>query len=138
MTKARKKYTKRSNNPENPNQNVCAQAVADALGVADLVRYLHSISDLVRALRKGDFLVRSRKSDLRGADTIGAVRQRIRAENEKQESRLDADYYVVRVTTGSGHVIILGRDGSTLIDTDPRKRDRRRVTHFYGVWGSKH
>ena len=36
----------------------------------------------------------------------------------------------------SDHIIMLGPDGDTLVDTDPRQRDRRKITHLYVVYGS--
>lgn len=124
MTTHRARQLKASNNPDDPRQNICARQVAVALGVAHLVRYLHTIEDLVRALRRF-YTVRSRKSAARvkPTTTVGQLRSRVAA--------LDARYYVVRVP---GHVVLLGADGRTLIDTAPRQRDRRLVTHVYGVY----
>ena len=62
----REYYRRDSNNEENTNQNVCVQAVAHMLGRADEnVRYLHTLADLVRAVRLTGFKVRSRKSKLK-------------------------------------------------------------------------
>jgi hypothetical protein len=33
-----------------------------------------------------------------------------------------------------GHVLLLARDGRTLIDTDPRKRDRRAIRKVYAIF----
>ena len=48
-------YKSRSNNHTNPNKNVCALKVAHALGADENVRYLHTIQDLVRAVRKTSY-----------------------------------------------------------------------------------
>lgn len=118
----RKNRIKDSNNKHNPNQNICALAVARALGVNDNVRYLHVMEDLVRAART-KYTVRSRKSLLK-ADTVGALRKEI-------QEKIDALAFIVRV---DGHVILLDCNGNTVVDTDPRKRDKRKVTHVYAVW----
>ncbi len=127
MTVTRRKQIHASNNSDDPRKNICGLRVATALGVERRVRYLHTMSDLVRAARAGGFLVRSRRSRLPRAATVGTARAKCEA--------IGAKYYLARVEYGGkGHVILLGRDGRTLIDSDPRERDRRRVTHFYGVW----
>jgi len=112
-----------SNNKENPNKNLCAEAVAEAIGVSRHVRYLHTISDLVRAARN-DYIVRSRMSaaNARGK-TVGAIRDKL--------ATLGARYYIVRT---DDHVLLLNCEGQTVVDTAPRKRDRRKVTHVYGVY----
>lgn len=128
--KIRDRYRSGSNNPANLNKNICLLRIAEGFGVADQVRYLHTIDDLVRALRaqknlfgRARYLVRSRKSRLAKGSTVG------RARTKCQD--IGAAFYVVRV---DGHALLLGCDGRTLVDTDPRKRDRRKITHFYGVY----
>jgi len=123
MTSTREEFRARSNNDRDPNRNVCALAVADALGVARRVRYLHTVTDVVRAVRAGGYTARSRRSAVRG-DTIGSVRAQLAA-------RVGAAYYIVHV---AGHVLLLGADGRTLVDTDPRKNDRRKISRLFGVW----
>lgn len=122
MTEIRKFYKKDSNNPDDPNRNLCAEAVARVLFADRVVRYLHTISDLVRAARTVGWTVRSRKSSVRGK-TVGAIRSQL--------PKLGATYYIVRV---DGHVLLLDKDGKTIVDTAPRKKDKRRITHLYGVF----
>lgn len=112
-----------SNNNANPNQNVCALAVARALKVQDSVRYLHNMRDIVRAARTR-FLIRSRMTDAKAKNkSVGAIRANLAA--------IGALGYIVRV---DGHVLLLDAQGQTLVDTDSRKRDRRKVTHVYGIY----
>lgn len=111
-----------SNNCDNPNKNICVLEVAQFLGVSENVRYLHYLKDLVRASRM-DYVVRSRKSTLGGA-TVGGSRKLIKEKG-------DAKFYIVRI---SGHVLLLNANGDTIVDTAPRKRDRRKLTHIYGVY----
>jgi hypothetical protein len=121
MTK-RERHKANSNNQNNPCKNKCGLAVAKALGVEHSVRYLHTINDLLRAARSR-YTVRSRLSAAKAKEkSVGSVRANIAA--------LDGLYHIVRVP---GHVILLDRFGNTVVDTAPRKRDHRKITHLYTV-----
>lgn len=119
-----------SNNPANPNQNVCAYAVARVLLVDDEVRYLHTWGDMLRAVRKLWSMrsVASVVGATKGDKSVGAVRADLVKHAAKHG---DVSSYVVRV---EGHVLLIGRDGKTMVDTAPRKRDRRKVLDVYGVY----
>ena len=115
----------KSNNPDNPNKNVCALAVATALRVDDRSDYLHVVNDLVQATRTR-YSVSAATSAMtrRGRDTtVGAIR--------KQAKGVGAYAYIVHVDR---HVLLLNGDGSTHTDTDSRKRDRRAVRAVYAVF----
>lgn len=119
-----------SNNPTNPNQNSCAYAVARVLMVDDEVRYLHTWGDMLRAVRKL-WSMRSVASVVgitKNDKSVGAVRADLLKHAAQHR---DVTSYVVRV---DGHVLLIGRDGNTMVDTDPRKRDRRKVLNVYGVY----
>ena len=119
----------KSNNPRNRNKNVCGLAVAAALGVQDKTRYLHTWGDLQRAIRT-TWSFRSVKSALRvtlNETSVGAMRKAIR--NHNPDGVMMG--YVAMV---EGHVIMLNTDGSTIVDTAPRKRDHRKVKAVYGVY----
>lgn len=115
----RDKARANSNNDDNANKNVCALAVAKALGVDGLVRYLHNIDDIKRAAGMR-YSVRSRRSALKG-DTVGSLRSKCKAQG--------ALCFIVWI---QGHVLLLDSNGATAVDTDSRKNDRRKVR---GVWG---
>tara|TARA_R110000824_G_scaffold101190_2_gene240346 strand:- start:475 stop:996 length:522 start_codon:yes stop_codon:yes gene_type:complete len=153
----RETQIKESNNPDNPNQNKCAQAVAKWLGVADKVRYLHNVDDLVRASRK-KFTVRSRLSeakkllpkkkltvsqfrkiakDISDKAYGGEVRKAeyYCPDNKKswvQETRTcyEPAAFIIRTPN---HAIGITSKGEVVVDTAPRKSDRRLVTHVYMV-----
>jgi len=156
----REKQIKESNNKDNPNQNECAQAVAKWLGVADKVRYLHNIGDLVRASRK-KFTVRSRLSEAKKLLpkkklTVSQFRKIAQDISDKayggevrkaeyycptnkrwwiEETRTcyDPAAFIIRTPD---HAIGLDSTGKVVVDTAPRKSDRRTVTHVYMVcWG---
>jgi hypothetical protein len=118
-----------SNNPDNPNKNLCGYAVARALGVEEATRYIHTISDLQRAIRSMWSLrsVKTKMGVKAGRTTVGAIRKRIAAKGE-------ALAYLVHV---EGHVLLLDRDGTTSVDTAPVQRDRRKVLRVQGVYVSE-
>ena len=126
MTMYRDTAKAESNNEENANQNICAQAVARALGNSD---------DLVRAARTVGFQVRSRKSSLKKNSTVGAARKTIQklAAKENQKPIFCAAQPVAYIVRVEGHALLMDNDGNTIVDTDPRKADRRKITHFYAV-----
>ena len=155
----RAKDIKTSNNKVNPNQNICAYSVARYFRVADKIKYLHRISDLIRALRK-KWTVRSRMSMVKKLlakkkvpITVSQIRKVV-SEITKIEDETKVTYeefldpnehrswvqetitindikgYVLLV---EGHVLALSRHGDIVVDTDPRVRDRRKVTMFYMV-----
>lgn len=129
---ARKKQIAASNNAENRNKNVCALRVAQALGVDGATRYLHTWSDLERAIR-WMWSFRSVKSavGMRDGDTVGKVRAKLK----KNYGKDPALYLYVAMTPE--HVIVLGPQGQTVIDTAPKKRDVRPVLKLYGVYAPK-
>jgi hypothetical protein len=124
MQTTRQRRRAASNNRENPNQNKCGLAIAQALGVDDKVRYLHTIRDLKRAASHY-FSVRSRATALglkKGKrTTVGSMRRHCALQG--------ARWFLVWTPL---HVLLLNAKGTTIIDADPRKRDSRPVL---GVWG---
>ena len=80
-------------------------------------------------LRRAGFSVRSRASKLTKREkTVGAARAKV-AQIAADELQIVA--FVARVP---GHVLVLDRDGQTVVDTDPRTNDRRRLTGLVAVW----
>tara|TARA_R110000737_G_scaffold227314_3_gene241655 strand:+ start:1687 stop:2226 length:540 start_codon:yes stop_codon:yes gene_type:complete len=158
-TKYRAKRKRYSNNSENPNQNVCANRVAIALGVADKVKYLHNLPDLLRATRK-KYNVRSRSSlwatKFKGKPfTMNQFLRNFSMFNmwaEDQKSITLKDYwcpdsdefwtqktvswvsihaYIIHVER---HVILINHKGEVHTDTAPAKNtDRRRIKKIYAV-----
>ena len=116
-----------SNNSDNNNKNICALKVAEALRVDHTVRYLHTISDLVRAARS-KYTVRSRLSAVKKGTSAGQARAKLENISAKEQGPVYG--YVIRV---NGHVILTDKKGKTMVDTDPRKADRRKITHCYAL-----
>tara|TARA_B100001059_G_C17639810_1_gene478769 strand:- start:308 stop:772 length:465 start_codon:yes stop_codon:yes gene_type:complete len=128
MTNIRKRYKQGSNNQQNPNKNICALRVAQALDVDDKVRYIHTITDLVRASRFR-WQVRSRNSKLikKGKTTVSQLKKKLLKHIDKEKNILALIVHV------EGHVLLLDSDSTVLVDTAPRKRDVRKVFNVYAV-----
>jgi len=77
-------------------------------------------------LRRHGFAVRSRKSSIPKGATVGGIRTSIRKMQDPP-----ASCYLIHV---SGHMLLLSNTGETIIDTAPRKRDRRKVLDIKAVW----
>lgn len=78
-------------------------------------------------LRRNGFSVRSRKSKLGKAKTVGAARKVL---DKISESEPEIIAFVIRV---DGHVLVLDRGGKTIVDTDPRIKDKRKVLGLMAV-----
>lgn len=159
MTEARKKSIKASNNPMNPNKNICARAVAYALDVDKEVRYLHTLKDLIKAARK-KWTVRSRfslwnkhfknvpltvnqfikmaptftlKSDSQTSFTEKEFHDPDQKRDwiESKSTSLRTSAYIVYV---KGHVMLIKNDGTVHTDTAPKENaDRRQIKGIYAV-----
>ena len=126
MRTNRTQSRKKSNNPQNTNKNVCGLQVAKYLGVGEKTRYLHNMNDLVYATRKA-YTVRSRGSQVNGK-SVGKMRSKL-AQIALEVKGVKG--FIVRV---AGHVLFISPEGKTIVDTDPRKRDARKITHCYIVY----
>ena len=122
----RQHFKATSNNATNPNQNVCGQAVCRALGVADAVRYIHTMDDILRAARLA-WSARSRMSKLGKRRSVGAARA-LCAKVAREEG---ARAFIASI---KGHVLLLDHNGETLIDTAPRSRDRRQLDGLWAIF----
>lgn len=114
MTDYRKALIEDSNNSENPNKNICTEAICKAFGVHNNVRYLHTIDDCERAFRKDYDIV-----DVTPRFS-GQVISKIRSCLHHETEEFNALGYMVFVYMGGpdrGHVILLDKKGKTKIDT---------------------
>lgn len=86
-------------------------------------------NDSAKAIfRRFGYAVRSRKSAfIKGTKTVAAVRTAIAQYEDYTE---DVMYYV----QVSGHVLLINAQGQTVVDTDPRKVDRRRVLDVSAIF----
>lgn len=100
-------------------KTICTSAVLAAFGIDESTyHYASCREDVVRVLRSHGWSARSRKSRLPKACTIGRLRTWLRKHGE-----LGTRYYA----SVPGHAMLLDSSGATVVDTDPRTRDRRRV-----------
>ena len=125
----RQYYKGKGNNPNNQNKNICTSAVCDYFGVTDQVHYLHTTHDVVRAIRK-EFTVRSRSSQFRNM-SVARARSKMKEMAEDFESTSHVWGFLVFVNS---HVLFVNRFGDTIVDTDSRKADRRKIVKIYIVY----
>lgn len=119
-------------------KTVCVTACLTALGVPfDSYHYTGSAYDNVREsiLRRNGYAVRSRLSAVGGMISIGAARKKIKQLRDPAGTR-----YLVVVSTGkrATHAMLLDADGETIVDTAPRKRDKRRILSIKAVFKQPH
>jgi len=113
-------------------KTVCVTACLTALGVP--FNSFKVTGDVGKAnylsiLRRHGNAVRSRKSKMKGL-TIGKVRDSIRGLNDP----IGTKYFVVVSGSRYCHAMVLNRTGNTIVDTDPRKRDKRKVYSIHAVY----
>ena len=108
---------------------VCASAVMEYFGVYGTTYNKRTKQNVwMNTLRRNGYSVRSRRSKLHRDASVGGSRNKLRiiAEAEPQIRAF--------IIKAKGHVLLLDREGETIIDTAPRKRDRRKVVGLHAVW----
>jgi len=114
-------------------KTVCVTACLTYFGVpVDGFHYSGSVHDSRREaiLRRHGYAVRSRKSRMGKATTIGALRKII----PTWEDPAGTKYLVIVQGSGYCHAMVLDQSGTTVIDTAPRKRDKRKVVKIHAVF----
>ena len=81
----------------------------------------------LQVLNSNGFSARSRKSKMPKNPTIGVCRKAIKKLNE------NTIYYVCVTGSNWAHAMLLDNEGNTIIDTAPRKKDKRRVTSIHSI-----
>jgi hypothetical protein len=111
-------------------KTVCVSSVLHALGIP--VNSYHSTSTLKNInayesiIRRNGYALRSRNSHMRPANTVGSIRKKIRELTDPENAM-----YLVRL---KDHVLLLDRTGKTIVDTDSRIRDKRKVVRVQAIW----
>lgn len=112
-------------------KGVCVSAVLAFFGIApDQYKYTWSKkrgNNYDAILRRFGYSVRSRNSAFKKAKTVGQLRSLVR-NYDKHEPCV---YYMVSVR---GHVLLMDTGGRTVVDTAPRKNDRRSVVKVRAVF----
>ena len=111
-------------------KSVCVTACLTALGVpfdGFSVTGTLSKTNYLSILNRFGISARSRKSRMPKNPTIGACRKAISKLAEQ------AVYFVVVNGNGYCHAMLLDSNGNTLVDTAPRKRDKRKVHSIHAI-----
>lgn len=111
-------------------KTVCVTSCLTAIGVpVDGFQVTGSIQskNYLSILNRHGFSTRSRKSKMPKGLTIGACRKAIAKLDE------DAVYFVIVMGKGYCHAILLNSEGQTVVDTAPRKRDKRKVHTIHAI-----
>jgi hypothetical protein len=134
MKKWRKDLVDDSNYAKDPNKNACTKAVCDALMVTDKVRYLHTLGDCERAMKKKYKLINHTREFF--GKTISSSRAELRAESELVKTFAYFIFtYMMEDGVEEGHVILLDKFGKTLVDTTNKFTgyDSRRISYIHAV-----
>ena len=110
-------------------KTVCVTAVLTSIGVPhDTFHYTGRIADGRREsiLRRHGFAARSRMSRLPRGCSVGRARERIASWDDPPGT--------VYMVTVRQHLLLLDENGQTLVDTDPRVRDRRKILEIKAVF----
>ena len=117
----------KSNNPDDPCRNMCGLRVAEYFGTENDTQYLHKMEDLVEGLSKR-FIVQAHDIPY-ALFTVTRAKRVFQAEAKHMYRVLGMVLLVHR------HVLLVGKTGKVLVDTDPRKSgDRRKVLKAYIVY----
>ena len=122
-------HVRRSNGTE---KTVCVTACLTSLGIpvgAFRNTWNGRRNTWDGVLRRNGYAVRSRLSQLPKGCTVGKARKLIA--NRIAQRDPAGTRYLIAVP---GHLIMLNAQGQTVVDTAPRKRDRRRVTLLVAVF----
>ena len=110
-------------------KNICVASVLAAFDIAPS-QYRITFNAKTRKniwpgiLRRHGFAVRSRRSTL--PKTVGAARKGI--------LKLDDPAGTMYIIGVYRHILLLDQQGNTVVDTDPRVRDRRPILKVYAVY----
>ena len=116
-------------------KTVCTSAVLGALGISPgQYRYSGRVRQWPPILRRAGYAVRSRNVQARGVGTVGALRRLIKSRRRAWGDPGRAWYLVTVKSRTAWHLILLDSNGKTVVDTAPRKRDRRPVVDVQAAW----
>jgi hypothetical protein len=86
--------------------------------------------DVVNILRRKGWSCRSRKSSLKKGCTVGGARKRLSILTHSELVDGAIPIYLIQV---KGHVLLLNALGTTVVDTDQRAADRRKIVKIFKV-----
>jgi hypothetical protein len=113
-------------------KTVCVSAALAYFGITPDMYTVTSTNKNVRAyhgiLRRYGLGVRSRKSATSKAKSVGQLRKLLPMIAKKETETVLG--YLVAVP---GHVLVLDANGTTVVDTAPRKRDSRSIVQVHAI-----
>jgi hypothetical protein len=118
--------------PSGSVKTICVTSVLSKLGIP--LHAYHSTGTPGNAqayegvIRRNGFALRSRMSSVPKGASVGAARKHIVKINANDPP---GTMYIVQVR---GHLLLIDCQGNTLVDTDPRKADRRTIRRIHAVW----
>ena len=119
-----------NNGTYSSSKTVCVTAALTSLGIPLNAFTSTSTAKNVDAyegvIRRNGFALRSRKSSFPKNASVGGIRGKLNKLDDPKGT-----VYLIRV---KGHVLVLDREGKTIVDTAPRKRDRRAIIKIHAVW----
>lgn len=121
MTEWRKGAIKRSNNKQNPRKNVCLWACAEAFNCNDRVHYLHTLEDLLNALKRTkEWNIKRLSLKQFKSKTLRGLKTELNKKYSYIKNKEDRFLLIVAIKQKNdnvGHVLILTWHGETLADT---------------------
>lgn len=111
-------------------KTVCVTAALTAIGIPVNAFQVTSTQKNVTAyegvIRRNGYALRSRLSSVGKRPTVGGIRSKL--------AKLDDPVGTLYLVMVRGHVLLLDKKGKTVVDTDPRKVDKRSVLRIHAVW----
>lgn len=111
-------------------KTICVSSVLHALGIP--VSSYHStttkknLNNYETIIRRNGYALRSRKSHIKKPSTVGSIRKKIKNLQDPLNT-----VYLIRLRN---HVLLLDQNGDTIVDTDPKIKDRRQVFNVQAIW----
>jgi hypothetical protein len=116
----REEEKKYSSDPNDPNKSICCKAVTDYFKTTNLCTYLHNSGDIVYSIAK-KYNVADKDYLVKGM-TVEAAREVLRKNSLKEKRKVKGYFIIVK-----DHALLLNEKGETIVDTDPRKIDYRKI-----------
>jgi len=111
-------------------KTICVSTVLKSLGINPDKYHSTStnknINNYESIIRRFGYCLRSRKSQIKPDSTVGSIRLKLKNFNDPENS-----VYLIRLKS---HVLLLDKTGKTIVDTDPRKKDKRKILKIHAIW----
>lgn len=122
-------FCSESNNTDDPKKNLCALKVAEFLRCGNRTKYLHTLEDILIAIRRGSWTARSRKCYLGKKKNTSELLKKCPKITAKDKKPIK--YYIVQVES---HVFLVDATGRTVVDSAPEHSKNMEIINFYAVY----